>query len=315
MMIEKEYYGLEDLKTRFHLTESDIKYLITEKGLQLCFYVQNTNFIIGGWRKTDFVGYANVSYEGIIGLAQQHARDIAVKSKVMPNHFKLLNKAKIKLIDTKYNFDLEYPNNYIQDWQPKAPDEITWSAIPAKLYPYVAPTIKNTFKNFWMSLVKDEVEKTNSEKLFNESFGVSEENELRPTFKTFSFADLCVHHEELVSAGIIKNPDVSVQVKPTNDSNTVKLDNEFEDLLATIILQTSQKLTAKKIHRVLCDECEREEDSRLFDKNNILLSEDQGVITWRDKYRNNKNRTYSQSSLDNIISQVRLKLSLHKHSI
>ncbi|WP_273023493.1 hypothetical protein [Rheinheimera sp.] len=307
-MIEKEYYRLDDLKHRFKMTESDVHYLIAEKNVPPCFYMPKTTFIIGGWQKSDFIGYANVNYEGLIAIPQPFVKELANKRKVLPYHYSLLNKAKIQQIDTDYDCELPLPNNYIQGWKAKDLSQINWPTIPAKLYPYVAPTIKHTFKDLLMTFAKDEVGKTAAAKRFDDSFGETPKEELRPIYKTFLFSDICIRHEDLVNCGIITVRENTSPAPLLSDANLRKLENEFEDLLAAIILSSPKKLTAKKIHRILCEECEREEDKRHFDTNNILLGEDQGVISWRDKYRNNKERSYLQSSLDNVISTVKSKI-------
>ena len=308
-MIEKEYYRLDDLQHRFNMTESDVHYLIAEKNVPPCFYMPKTTFIIGGWRKNDFIGFANVNYEGLIAIPQPYVKELVNKRKVLPYHFSLLNKTQIRQIDTDYDCELPLPNDYIQGWQAKALSEISWPTIPAKLYPYVATTLKHTFKDLLMSFAKDEVDKASKAEDFDKSFGATPKEELTAIYKTFLFQDICIRHEDLVNCGIIKIQENTSPAPQLNDAKIAKLDNEFEDLLAAIILSSPKKLTAKKIHRILCDECEREEDSRLFDKNNILLSEDQGVITWRDKYRGNKERSYMQSTLDTLVSSVRKKIN------
>ncbi|WP_019677969.1 hypothetical protein [Arsukibacterium perlucidum] len=130
----------------------------------------------------------------------------------------------------------------------------------------------------------------------------------------FALCDICVRHEDLVS--LIIKPNISSAETNEQLEKNSKIDitdhafkNEFEELLASI-LRSKPRSQAKEIHRILCDECNREEDARVFDKNNILKGEDQGLISWRDKYRNNSERSYSQNSLKNVVSAVKKKMSL-----
>lgn len=308
-MIEKEYYRLDDLKHRFDLTESDVHYLIAEKNVPPCFYIPRALFIIGGWQNSDFIGYAKVDYEGLVSIPQHYIKDLINRRKAIPNFFKLLNKAKIRQIDTKYDCALPLPNNYIQGWKAICLSDISWQEIPAKLYPKITQTLKHTYKELLISLASDETAKAVTAEKLNRSFGEIQKEELKPIYRTFLFSEVCIRHEDLVSYGIIKTNDSSPTKLPIGTKNQ-KLDNEFEDLLAAIVLSSPKKLTAKKIHRILCEECLREEDQRLFDLNNILLGEDQGVISWRDKYRNNKERTYMQTTLNTVISRVRKKINI-----
>lgn len=308
-MIEKEYYRLEDLQHRFNMTESDVHYLIAEKNVPPCFYIPKTTFIIGGWQKNDFIGFANVNYEGLIAIPQPYVKELVNKRKVLPYHFSLLNKAKVRQINTNYDCELPLPNNYIQGWQAKELNEIGWTTIPAKLYPHVATTMKHSFKDLLMTFAKDEAGKAAAAKRFDDSYGETPKEELRPNYKTFLFSEVCIRHADLVSLGVIKAQEPLTPIMSSPEANIGKLDNEFEDLLAHILIK-KRGISAKLIHRILCDECEREEDNRLFDKNNILLSDDQGIITWRDKYRGNKQRTYMRSTLDTVVSRVRKKINM-----
>lgn len=96
MMLNREYYQLEDLKQCFNLTESDIRYLVSERNITPCFFMPNSTFIIGGWRKSEFIGFANVEYEGLVALPQQYIRQFIENGQVTPQHYLLRNKSKIR---------------------------------------------------------------------------------------------------------------------------------------------------------------------------------------------------------------------------
>lgn len=311
MMLNREYYQLEDLKQCFNLTESDIRYLVSERKITPCFYIQNSTFIIGGWRKSEFIGFANVEYEGLVAIPQQYIRQFIENGQVTPQHYILRNRSKIRLLSNRYSCDLPLPNNYIQYWESKELSLISWPHIPAKLYPYASAPLAHTFRNMLLDLTPDLTNAEMTNRLDTLFGGTPNAAELTALFKTFRFSAMCVSHEDLVANGIVQTLQTPAPKLAAADSKKFQFDNEFEDLIATILAQHS-KIPAKKIHRILCDECNREEDSRLYDKNNILLGEDQGVISWRDKYRNNRQRSYSQSSLVNIVSQVRKTLGQPK---
>lgn len=305
-MIEKEYYRLDDLKHRFDMTESDVHYLIAEKNVPPCFYMPKTTFIVGGWQKSDFIGYANVNYEGLIAIPQPFVKELVNKRKVLPLHYSLLNKAKIQQIDTDYDCELPLPNNYIQGWKAKDLSQISWPTIPAKLYPYVAPTMKHTFKDLLMTFAKDEAGKTAAAKRFDDSFGEAPKEELRPTYKTFLFSEVCIRHQDLVSLGVIATK--SHLAEPKQLAKKVFDSNDFEKLLAKII--TSDKsLSAKPIFKILVNECNLEEDSRQFDTDGILLEHVDGIIVWKDVLSRTKEKKCSLSTLNNKLTKVRQMLS------
>jgi hypothetical protein len=131
--------------------------------------------------------------------------------------------------------------------------------------------------------------------------------------QNFKFEDICIQTTDLIQLGLLNLQLASVpeiegkenvkKVAPVID----KFPNEFEDLIARILI-AKPFIQAKEIHRLLCDEAAKEEDSRVFDCDNVLLSETHGVISWRDKYRDNAERSYRLDSLRNVISRVRGKL-------
>ncbi|MDP5131315.1 MAG: hypothetical protein NWQ54_10540 [Paraglaciecola sp.] len=311
-MIEKEYYRLEELKDRFNLTEDDVRYLVEKRLVKTCFSIRNTKFIVDGWDGDNRMGYAHINYQGLIALPDEEVDSLISNGKITPLNYLLSRGGCITLVETDYPIGTERPKTFAEAWKPKSAYCHNADFIEAKLSPFVT-------KTFWHSYDNAKKSVNYSRQLFAKNVFCERELanktklDLPLSFNTLQLSELCIRHADLASHNLLtrKSPPEQQGTLSQTDDN-IKLDNEFEDLLAAIILNSPQKLTAKKIHRILCDECDREEDSRLFDKNNILLSEDLGVITWRDKYRNNKHRSYSQASFDNIISQVRSKLSLHK---
>ena len=301
-MFEKEYYRLEDLRNRYNMTEADVHYLVAEKGLTPCFYLPSTAFIIGDWQANGFVGFANVQYEGIVAIPQKHIQELVNKRKVLPLHYDLFNNTKIRLVDTEYGCNLPIPNEYIQGWQSKDLSQISWPKIPAKLYPYVAPTLKNTFKDLLMSFAKNEADKAASVERFDSAFGEAPTHELRPFYKTFSFSDICIRHEDLVALRIIGDQSstelISTQITPELDGN------QFEKLLAKIIL-SDKTLSAKPVFKILVNECKQQEDLRRFDTEGILLEHVEGIIIWRDVLSKTQEKKCSLSTLGNKLTRVR----------
>ena len=55
-MIEKEYYRLDELQSRFGITESDIQYLLERRLVNACFHIENTKFIVESWNKSKCSG-------------------------------------------------------------------------------------------------------------------------------------------------------------------------------------------------------------------------------------------------------------------
>jgi len=302
-MLDKDYYQLEDLKQRFNLTESDVHYLIAEKNVPPCFYMPKTTFIIGGWQRNGFIGFANVNYEGLVAIPQSNIQELVNKRKVLPYHFSLLNKAKISQIDNKYDFKIPLPNDYIQGWKSKDLSDISWPTIPAKLYPYAVPTLKHTFKALLMTFAKDETDRAVTAEKFNHSFGETPKEELRPTYKTFLFSEVCIRHSDLISLGILSKKHGARESKLLADDQEFD-GNAFEKVLAKILC-SDKSLSAKPIFKILVNECNLDEDSRRFDTGGILLEHVDGVILWKDVLSKAQEKKCSLSTLGNKLTKVR----------
>jgi hypothetical protein len=307
-MIEKEYYRVEELQDRFNLTEDDVRYLVEKRLVKTCFSIRNTKFIVDGWDGDNSIGYAHINYQGLIALPDEEVDSLISNGKITPLNYLLSQGGTITLVETDYPIGTERPKTFEEAWKPKSANCHNAEFIKAKLSPFVT-------KTFWHSYDNAKKSVNYSRQLFAKNvfcerkLANKTKLDLPLSFNTLQFSDICVRHQDLVSNNLlIKKSETEHRASPNQTDINTKLDNEFEDLLAAIILKSPQKLTAKKIHKILCDECERELDQRVYDTNNILLGEEQGVISWRDKYRNNKERSYLQSSLDNVISTVKSKI-------
>ena len=82
------------------------------------------------------------------------------------------------------------------------------------------------------------------------------------------------------------------------------LNNKFEELLARV-LRSNQNLSSKLVHKILCAECQLEEDSRQYDIDNILLDVVDDVIVWHDIYSKKKQKRCSYRRLENLLSPIR----------
>ena len=307
-MIEKEYYRLEELKERFHITENDVRYLVEKKLVKACFSIRKTKFVVDGWDGDSRIGYAHINYQGLIALPDAEVDSLIANGKITPLNYLLSLGGAIQLVETDYPFGMARPKTFEEAWKPKYACHRNAEFMEARLSPFVS-------KTFWHSYQTAKKEVNYSRELFpkNEEceskLAISKKLDLPLSFNMLQFSDICIRHNDLVANNLVVEEAQHKDIEPTDQThNIINLENEFEDLVASIILKNPQKLTAKKIHRILCDESAREIDQRLYDKNNILLGEEQGVISWRDKYRNNKERSYLQSSLDNVISTVKSKI-------
>jgi len=308
-MIEKEYYRVDELAT-LGVTEGTIRYFVEQNKLTPTFFAPATDYILGGLHKNKFHGFAKANYKGLISLPKHCLSELLKKGKTRSNTVNLIQKENIVIKSADYPFSINYPNNFLESWLSFNPVKPDWHSVPAKHFPTEQDSGWSVFADLVKSFTDDEKEKAEFDKVYSSgkpkrvlnSYGVE-----------FTLSDLCIRHQDLLNLGVI-HPKVNqltsiqppVQEKAA-EATPIDFDNEFEELLAKI-LRSKSRIQAKNIHRILCDECAREEDSRLFDHKNILVGDDQGIISWRDKFRGNAERSYTLDSLRNVVSKVRKKL-------
>ncbi len=313
-MIEKEYYRLDDLQHRFNMTLSDIKYLLEERKIPLCFHVRRQSFVVGLFRKFDFIGFCSVQYEGLVRVADQYINSVCENSKIKPERYSLLQRQKAKFINSEYEWEQKWPNSYIQGWQPKLLSDIDSNILAAKLYPEFRTT-PQWAAGMLVAIGANAIAKykgfkqINEEELVKEAFEV-EEKALYPDWLFFKLEDICIQHEHLESLGLVKSRGTIIEqvstapetIIPLNPA--IQLKNQFEELLSRI-LKANQHLSSKLVHKILCNECELEEDSRQYDIENILLDVVGDVIVWHDIYSKKKQKKCSFRRLENQLSVVR----------
>ncbi|MDP4530387.1 hypothetical protein Q3O59_15255 [Alkalimonas delamerensis] len=322
MMINKEYYRLDDLKHRFDLTESDIRYLLEEGQIPLIFKVKPLLFIVGYFRKWDFVGRCSVSYEGLTRIPDTHIQPILSGKEVRPERFILLQRKRLRLKSTDYDIEEKWPNDYLQGWQPKSLNEMDDEVFHAKLYPRVQTNPLWQLKKATATALNfiDKSRSGEASAHTDEIWGDVPESVLAPDWLAFKLADLCVQHETLLQLGIVSSSSLSSEIHQNQTepkrtkleliSPVFKYKNQFEELLARVIT-AHPELSAKNVCRILDYESLQEEDSRKFDTENILLDAVENNICWRDKFRNNAERTYTHNTIGNMICTLRKKIHQH----
>jgi hypothetical protein len=320
-MIEKEYYRFEDLKHRFDMTDSDIKYLLEEQKVPLCFHVEKQLFVLGFFQSTNFTGHCNIYYKGLVQIPHDYVRDLCMSKEIIPKEYLLLQKQNIEYIDSNYDYELSMPNEYFKSWHPSREENLKHMApedLEAKLYPWYRTRpqwdLGMLFATGINVIAAYKGEKPDyGEEFVKEKLQIKEMG-LYPNWLYFKLEDICIQHEYLESLGLIKSRGTIIEqskaAPETVDllNSAIQFKNQFEELLARI-LSENRHIKPKEVHKLLCVESRQEEDSRHFDIENILYPETEGVISWRDKYRSNAERSYALDSLRNVISFVKKKLA------
>jgi hypothetical protein len=306
-MIEKEYYRLSELESKFGLDDEDVQYWLERSELSLVFPQPYQKYVFGGWRDSQFIGYGVAEYKGMVSISNYLNKTVFEKGKASAEHCYLVNKAAIEVITYRYEFALPCPNKTIEEWRPRKLEQIDWDRIPAKCYPSVqrhtGKLMGAAFASMLLSIKEvngsaEEEDKARLAKFQDEIPDVL----ISPSI-TLEKKDGCVLRDDLVRLGAIADKKIATPAK-TVLLELPRYKNEFHELLAKI-LESDRSLKTKDIHRILCAEAEREEDSRLYDNKNILLDQVDGAIVWRDIHSKQSEKKCAYSSLGNQLTAVK----------
>jgi hypothetical protein len=309
---ERKYYRLDELKS-LGIAEGTLRYLIEQDNLQPVFFLPSKQYVLGGYHENKFKGFAIAQYKGIVSIPAPKLAHLLSKGKVSSVEMNLLEREKITVISSYYSFDVPLPNSYIASWLKADLAQFNWPAIPAKSCPMECDSPMSSFLGMLKAVNAESKSAVKDSVLESKIFENYPKRILSAEGQNFKFEDICIQTTDLIRLGLLNHQTESsseVLNKPNIDKTAPALDkfqNEFEELIARILI-AKPLIQAKELHRLLCDEAAKEEDSRAFDLNNVLLSETYGVISWRDKYRDNSERSYRLDSVRNVISRVRGKL-------
>ncbi len=306
----KEYYRLDELKD-IGIPEGEIRFLIEQSNLQPVFYLPLAKYVLGGFIQGKFNGFAIANYKGLVSIPTAKLDELLKIGKVKTVHVSLIQRENISVISYDYPFDVACPNNFIEGWKKADLKTFKLPVIPAQIYPKSFTNPENLYFKLLNKLSDGatsnvqaiDTYQTQRPYALNDKILCAEEEALQ-------FAEICIQHVDLVRLELVQETTnnqtagnkIESQSKLSVTSELFK--NEFEELIARILLD-KPLLKAKEIHRILCHEAANEEGCRLYDKSDILLGETDGVISWRDKYRGNAERSYKLDSLRNVISDVR----------
>ncbi len=309
-MIAKHYYRIEELEPKFGISKSDVLYLVEQNKIRLAFYREAAHYIIGGWLKNGFVAYGAVNYEGMVSIERDIGLKVFAKGKADTLNFQLCERDNINYLTGEYPFSIPLPNDYLCNWDAKSLDEVKWARIPARIYPSEGESgmsmIADTIKTF--AAIQSRGEKTEeTDALVEKHYGKYPKKVLRGMPVTLNLSDACVLFTDLEGLGAIPtDKPVTIQnLKEDSEANYLtKFDNDFFRLVA-YTYTNMDKPTAKKIFIELEKDAKREEDSRIFDTNNILLDAVDDKLVWKDKLSRLEEKSVSLRRLENILTEVK----------
>ncbi len=315
MAADRKYYRLDELE-KLGVTEGALRYFIEQEKLQPVFFLPSEHYVLGGYHENKFKGFAIARYKGIVSIPSAKLAHLLSKGKVTSVEMTLLERENITVISSDYPFDVPLPNSYIASWLKADLAVFKWPAIPAKSYPIECDSFASSFIGA-LKAISSTAEKTAAkdiDSLDSKIFETHPRKVLSAEGQKFEFANICILASDLIRLGLL-NVQIAASDTPAPIHLVIepqlnledKFKNEFEELISRI-LKAEPQLQAKEIHRLLCSEAAMEESARTFDTRDVLMGETDGIISWRDKYRGNAERSYSLDSLRNVIIAVRKKL-------
>lgn len=331
--MEKEYYRLNEVKSRFGLSFEDIKYLVQESKITPVFYLQNQQYIVGSWFKSKgFVAHAKVFYKGLVYLNHDAQLTLLNKGRVRALEFGLVKPQNMQNISTTYPLRTPTPNTFMYSWEPLTEQELLQRPLGARLLPNESVD--------WFELVNSLVEgvaeasqKAKEYSSFDEAGNItfeplpaSDKFNIKDQNQLLKAADILILRQELIRLEIIKGEapqaiqhQAQIEASPSESKETEnkppkitapdapkKRSNQLTELLERV-LADNPTISAKETWRVLEEEVSKELDERLFDTDGILMDVSHSEIAWKSRYGNLSSTKLT--TFDAAVSRVRKRLS------
>lgn len=313
-MIKKEYYQLDELNSRFQLTNADIKYFFDKSKLVPVFNLPLKSYVVGTLAQSRFVGYGACHYKGLVSILNRNFLELWETGKTEVERVILRDMSVIQSYTENSPFQAVLPTNSIYAWEQKAQATLKGDCCMAIFLPEEIQSASHFFSGRFAELA---VSTHLSEPLRNLAQQTAEKCKTAPAIshkkvtQQFKLADVCVLHSDLVRIGVVNEvakksiaPHTIQQEKPSI-SSTVRFANPFHKLIGQILIE-HKSIKTKGVIRILSEEVKKQEDSRDYDHENILLDDVEGVFIWRDFTSINTERRCSINSLRNVIRDVKV---------
>ncbi|TDF35519.1 hypothetical protein EYS14_19060 [Alteromonadaceae bacterium M269] len=322
-MIEKEYYRLSELESKFGISEEDIQYWFERSELSFVFPQSYQKYVIGGWLKSGgFCGFGIAGYKGLISISKNSERLVLEKSKTDVQQCNLINKKNIEVLSNDYQFKVPVPNKVIAGWQPRELKQITWDVMPAKLYPSVEKDIVEKLKKNMERFMEEKPVMPIKQAIAESRKYLAESDDdipdvIRPSYITINKQDMCVLNTDIKRLTSIVEitplPDQLIEKKVQQlqeiehePSKPNERKSQFTELLMRLA-DANPKMTARESWRILKDEVKQGSDERQYDIEGILVDVSSTEIAWYSRYNNLSH--IKQTTFDSSWSRAKKKLN------
>lgn len=317
-MIKKEYYQLDELDSRFQLTNADIKYLYDKNKLVPVFNLPLKTYVVGALVQNRFIGYGACHYKGLVSIVNRNFLELWQNGQTEVERVILRDMSVIQNYTENNPFHAVLPTNSIDSWEQKALSALKGDCCMAVFLPVEIKSAAHFFSEKFEELAGA---KNISEPFRNFAQETAKQCKAAPAIshkkvtQIFKLADVCVLHSDLVRLGVINevvNRSIApnaVQQKKPEISNKIRFANPFHKLIGQILIE-NKTIKTKGVIRILSEEVKKQEDSRDYDQENILLDDVEGVFIWRDFTAQKKERHCSINSLRNVIRDVKISMQL-----
>lgn len=303
-MIEKDYYPLNEVPKRFDINLPAVKALIDRKSITPHFYIKKTKLVVGGIDvDRTFIGYGVAEYQGMVAIQRSQFSKLWEEKETDANFLILQNHDGISNYSERNPFTARLPSGMIKSWQPTPLKELTRSRLIAICLP------EAEMDDCWIRTdTFDSVDPTEPMDDYVLSRVINLKHEwLTEEVLRVKFSEALISSSDLMKSGVISCAPISDSencIKATE--STLVFKNDFEELVSKVIV-AYPTLSAKEIFKILCAESQLEEDTRQFDKANILLDEVAGKIIWHDKFKRspNKEKRVSLRYFENLMTSIK----------
>jgi hypothetical protein len=287
-VIKKQYYRLSELQKLKGISDEDIDYYMENDTVRFSILVNKQKLMVGKWESQHIIGFCTFTYTGLLYVPKPKVRAIASTGKMSLDTLLLPRGNLPKNCSVGYPFQLCTPNNLISEWRGVVDEKMHDMELPVILLPTEGSGLMHTYLNVLSSISESEVANAHPKRVLNRRLMNISKNDLVLSDQDFSKLD----------------NDPNTPGKVANPASDITFKNDFHSLVAHTYI-AMKKPSAKQIFIALENDSMREEDSREFDINNILLDTVGATLIWRDKLSRHGEKNVSLRTLENILTKVK----------
>ena len=295
LMIEKEYYQVDELKKLFNVSVEEVRSLVANKKIELVFNLKTHYYIYGNLNENkEFTGHCSGNYSGLVKISFAEQIELLSQEFIQVEYLTILDTRQYIYQHFGYPFETSFPNHFLHKWESKLVDG-SGEGVTAKLYSkklneYLTPARQMVQNAYETTKEREDNKKDDISSSQNSIIEKTTQKIFHQESIKLTFADSCVLHTDVVRLGYIKSKSEGIA------SNRRPIDRLLLSMLDNYPDDKPSQLWSKLKNDIL-------NEPRIFDVDEIIDEVGDGQLYWFDNDSEIKKK--KKKSFYNLVSSLK----------